>query len=200
MDVQMKSVIDADFFRNITEYERGTGLFLNVLDELHMNPVMHEFVIGTELKDNKYLRYLLDGKMISVVYYRDYLSNDIDRAEYEKYFIAAYERVNRFEFPEGNDIYEYAESGESLGEIRSLYMAKKMGYQYFMSDDADARLLAKTFFSSKRSVEVKSLFDVLVLCKEKNTRLKWTDINPTVCNAMQKRQDRIKQLKELYNK
>lgn len=67
-----------------------------------------------------------------------------------------------------------------------------------MSDDADSKMLAKSFFSSKRRVVVKSLFDVLVMCKESNTKLKWKDINPTVTNAMHKRQDKIKYLKGIY--
>ena len=69
-----------------------------------------------------------------------------------------------------------------------------------MSDDADAKMLAKNFFSSKKKVKVKSLFDVLIMCKERDTNLRWKDINPTVTNAMRKRQDKIDRLKELYCK
>lgn len=73
-----------------------------------------------------------------------------------------------------------------------------MGYMYFMSDDADAKYLANNFFSSKCKVTVKTLFDVLVMCKENGTGLRWKDINPTVTNVMRKRQDRVEQLKKLY--
>ena len=111
----------------------------------------------------------------------------------------AYEVINYLEFPKKIDIYEYADKEESLGEIRSLYMAGKMGYIYFMSDDADAKSLAKKFFSSKREVKVKSLFDVLVMCKERGVNLQWKDINPTVTNAMRKRQDKVDRLKKLYS-
>lgn len=38
-----------------------------------------------------------------------------------------------------------------------------------------------------------------MICKEKNIGLQWKDINPTVCNAMQKRQDKVNKLKGLYN-
>lgn len=58
--------------------------------------------------------------------------------------------------------------------------------------------IAKNFFTSKKKVEVKSLFDILVMCKERNTKLQWKDINPTVSNAMEKRQDKVNKLKELY--
>ena len=197
MDEQIKVVIDADFFINITEYEHGTALFLRVLNDLGMKPIMHEFVANVELKGNVYLQQLLDAGIVSVVSYRDYLEEE-DKEEYAEYFAEAYERINHFDFAETGDIYEYADKDESLGEIRSLYMARKMGYIYFMSDDADAKTLARNFFSGKRKVNVKSLFDVFVMCKEKNTSLQWKDINPTVSNAMMKRQDKIDRLRELF--
>lgn len=198
MDEQIKVAIDADFFRNITEYERGVGLFLQVMKDLGMKPFMHEFVANVELKGNQYLEKLRDMDEISIVFYNDYL-NEENRLEYEEYFRQAYETINYRDFPKKSDIYEYADKEESLGEIRSLYMASKMGYIYFMSDDADARTLAKKFFSSKREVAVKTLFDVLVMCKEKDTKLQWKDINPTVANAMQKRQDKINTLSNMYH-
>lgn len=67
-----------------------------------------------------------------------------------------------------------------------------------MSDDADAKYLANNFFSRKRKVTVKTLFEALVMCKENSTKLKWKDINPTVTNVMRKRQDKVEQLKKLY--
>lgn len=199
MDEQIKVAIDANFFINITEYEHGTDLFLKVMGDLGLKPVMHEFVANTELKGNTYLQQLLDKGIVSVVSYRDYLKEE-DKAEYAEYFTKAYERVNHLDFSKTDDIYEYADQDESLGEIRSLYMARKLEYIYFMSDDADAKMLAKNFFSSKNVVKVKSLFDVLVMCKERDTNLRWKDINPTVINAMRKRQDKIDRLKELYCK
>lgn len=196
MDERIKAVIDADFFRKLTEHENGIGLFLRVMDDLGMDPIMHEYVAETELKDNVYLQKLLNMGKLSIVHYGDYLKEE-DHDEYEKYFRAAYEKINYFDFPE-EDIYQYAARGESLGEIRSLYMARKRGYIYFMSDDAGARTLAKSFFSSKRALEVKTLFDAFVMCKERNTKLKWKDINPTVTNAMRKKQKKILELKAMY--
>lgn len=199
MDEQKKAVIDADFFRHITEYERGTNLFLQVMDDLDIEPVMHEFVAKVELKGNTYLQQLIDTGNISIISYKDYLKEE-NKSDYEQYFRLAFEQVNYYDFPAGRDIYQYEDRGESLGEIRSLYMARKMGYIYFMSDDADARMLVKNFFSSKRTITVKTLFDTLVMCKEKNTALKWKDINPTVSNIMRGKQDKMDYLKKLYSK
>lgn len=74
----------------------------------------------------------------------------------------------------------------------------KKGYHYFMSDDGHSKSLAKNFFSRKHAIEVNSLYDVLVKCKERGTDLTWKYINPTVTNALNKRQDRIANLKKLY--
>lgn len=166
MNERIRAVIDADFFRKLTEYEKGIKLFLRIMDGLGMEPVMHEFVADTELKGNVYLDELLTAGKILIVRYEDYLGEE-DREEYERYFLEAYERINYFGFPKKEDIYQYAECGESLGEIRSLYMARKKGYIYFMSDDVDAKRLAKSFFSSKRTVMVISLFEAFNKCKEK---------------------------------
>ncbi|MCI8966527.1 MAG: hypothetical protein HFH75_02920 [Lachnospiraceae bacterium] len=124
MSVQMKTAIDADFFRNITTYEHGINLFLRVMEGLNMKTVMHEFVAETELKGNEYLRQLSDTKKIEVIHYKDYIE-DTDQNNYAKYFITAFERINKYDFPNNQDIYKYAEPDESLGEIRSLYMARK---------------------------------------------------------------------------
>ena len=200
MDNRTTAVIDADFFRNATEYDRSTTFFLRILDEMEMKPVMHESVAETELSQNQYLDQLLQSGRIAVVRYEDYLRDDTDKEEYKEYFLDAYERINHLEFPADEDIYKYSDQKESLGEIRSLYMAMKKGYHYFMSDDGDSKFLAKNYFSSKHAIEVNSLYDVLVKCKEKGTTLTWKDINPTVSNAMNKRQDKIENLKELYIK
>lgn len=197
MDERIKAAIDADFFRKITDYERGTALFLRVMNELNIQPVMHEFVAGNELEGNPYLQELLEANEIIVIHYSDYLKA-ADRESYEDYFREAYERINRFPFARGGNIYTYAENQESLGEIRSFYMAKKLGYTYFMSDDADARTLARNFSSSKYKVIVQTLYDVFTECRAKGTSLMWKDIKVTATNAMRKRQDKLNKLKEIY--
>ncbi|MCM1056035.1 MAG: hypothetical protein NC517_00285 [Firmicutes bacterium] len=198
MSDQIKAVIDADFFIHVTEYEKGTRLFLQIMRDLNLSPVMHRFVADTELKNDPYLPALLNDRQLTVIDYEDYLSDDSDKQEYAEYFRAAYERLNRFPFPEGADIYKYAQPRENIGEIRSLYMAMKKNYAYFMSDDGGSRALAKNFFSGKHRVNVNSLYDALIQCKEQGTCMTWKDINPTVTNAMRSRQDRIDSLREMY--
>lgn len=198
MNGQIKAVIDADFFRNATEHDNGVTLFLRILNGLDMQPVMHEFVAETELHQNKYLKQVMQTGQIVVIRYGDYLQNDAEKEEYKEYFLEAFERINRYDFPQNEDIYQYSHRQESLGEIRSFYMALKMGCPYFMSDDGDSKTLARNFSSSRHTVDVASLYDVLIMCKKKGVGLSWKDINPTVTKAMNKRQDKVSRLKELY--
>lgn len=198
MDAQIKAVIDADFFIHATEYEKGTDLFLQIMHDLNLHPVMHRFVAETELNGNSYLSVPKNNHLLTVIDYTDYLLCDQDCSEYDEYFREAFERLNHFPSPENEDIYTYNQPHESLGEIRSLYMAVKNNYPYFMSDDGGSRFLAKTFFSSKHKIDVKCLYDALIQCKECGTVLTWKDINPTVTNAMRSRQDRVNTLRNLY--
>lgn len=102
----------------------STELFLHIMDDLNVRPVMHEFVAETELSQNQYLEQLLREHRLVVVRYEDYLQNHADQEEYREYFLEAFERLNRYDFPKNEDIYRYKEKQESLGEIRSLYMAE----------------------------------------------------------------------------
>ena len=77
-------------------------------------------------------------------------------------------------------------------------MAKKMSYTYLMSDDADARTLARNFSSRKFRVIVQTLYDVFVECRRQEAGFVWKDINVTATNAMRKRQDKLNKLKEIY--
>ena len=76
-----------------------------------MQPVMHEFVAETELRQNRYLDQLLQNHKITVVRYEDYLCGDTDKEEYKEYFLDVYRRINLYEFPKNEDIYEYSDEG-----------------------------------------------------------------------------------------
>lgn len=190
------AVIDADFYIKMTKYACDRGaLFLQLLRDLGVQAVMHEYVAKTELKTDEYIQDFIDNGQIEVRKYEDYLISEQDKREYENYFIEAYERMNRFDFPEGEDIYEYACEDEGLGEIRSIYLAKKLGYHYFMSDDGGARRLAKSFW---RRPEVLNIYDALVQCKENGTSITLKQLNPTISNVFRDRQNMLTNLRELY--
>lgn len=104
MDIQTRAVIDADFFIKTTEYERGTNLFIRIMQDLNLHPVMHQFVAEIELKTNPHLSALTANGQLTVVRYADYLTSNADKADYEEYFREAFERLNLFPFPEQEDV------------------------------------------------------------------------------------------------
>lgn len=190
------AVIDADFYIKMTKYACDRGaLFLQMLKDLGVQAVMHKYVAKVELKKDEYIKDFIDSGQIELRDYSDYLISEQDRSEYEDYFIEAYERMNRYDFPEDEDIYEYACEDEGLGEIRSLFLAKKMGYHYFMSDDGGARRLATSFW---KRPEVLNVYDALLKCKESGTSITLKQLNPTISNVFRDRQNKLKVLQEVY--
>lgn len=191
-----RAVIDADFYIKMTEYANDKGvLFLQLMQDLGVKPVMHKYVAKVELKDNPYIRDMIDCGTIEVLDYEDYLLSEREKVDYETYFVEAYEVLNRFDFSEKEDIYTYSCKDESLGEIRSIYMAKKLGYRYFMSDDGGARVLAKKFWTSPIVLNV---YNALLQCKERGTVITLKQLNPTITNVFRERQDKLKILQNTY--
>ena len=190
------AVIDADFYIKMTEYAcDDSKLFLQLMRDLGVKPVMHEFVANVELNDNPYIIELLDSGAIEIRNYENYLKTDKDKQDYKAYFLDAYERMNCFDFPKGEDIYTYDTKDESLGEIRSIYMAKKLGYGYFMTDDGGAKRLAKSFLNNPIVLDV---FQALIECKTKGTEITLKQLNPTITNVFRDRRDKLKILQNTY--
>lgn len=190
------AVIDADFYIKMTQYACDQGvLFLQLVQDLGVQPVMHDYVVNVELKQDLYIKSMIESGQIEVRDYKDYLISDKDIKDYESYFLEAYERMNRFDFPEQENIYTYSCVDEGLGEIRSIYMAKKLGYGYFMSDDGGAKRLAKSFWVNPI---VLSVYEALLKCKERGTSITLKQLNPTITNVFRERQDKLKILQNVY--
>ena len=198
MTINMRhyAVIDADFYIKLTQYASDKGaLFLQLMKDLGMQPVMHAYIVNVELRRDTLIHKLVELGCIEVRNYDDYLVSEEDRADYEEYFLEAYERMNRFEFPEKEDIYSYSCEDESLGEIRSIYMAKKLEYDYLMSDDGGAKRLAKAFL---KAPIVLNVYHALLRCKERGTSITLKQLNPTITNVFRERQEQLKMLRERY--
>lgn len=190
------AVIDADFYIKMTQYAYDKGaLFLQLMKDLGVQPVMHAYIVNVELGRDTLIHELVESRCIEVRNYEDYLISDGDRGDYEAYFLEAYERMNRFEFPEKEDIYTYSCEDESLGEIRSIYMAKKLGYDYLMSDDGGAKRLALAFL---KAPIVLNVYSALLKCREKGTSITLKQLNPTITNVFRERQEQLRVLREKY--
>ena len=194
-----KAVIDADFFIKMTAYDTAGELFLQLMEDLDLQPVMHQYVAEVELKNIELVQKLVGKQKIQIIKYADYIDVS-SKEDYREYFLRAYERMNRFDFPDEEDIYTYHAQDESLGEIRSIYMAKIMGFPIFMSDDRLARKLATEIFLPQKPIEAKSLFRALMDVKEKGTSITLKQLNPTISNVFRNRRDLLEQIRNVYGK
>ena len=195
-----KVVIDADFFRNATEHEIGTALFEKLMSDNNYLPVMHQYVSSVELKGDEKLGNLIKSRKIEVISDSDYLSaNDED---YKTYFLEMYERLNGVEFGD-EDILIYGYDGqrwrESLGEIRSAYLAYVKGFGLLLSDDHGAWEAANYLSSSKHKIDVKRLYDLLISNPQRSGSLRWRDIKYTVEKVYCSRKQQMDELRRLYN-
>ena len=121
-----RAVIDADFFIKLAQYDKKAVVFQKIMDDLNIQPVMHEYVARKEIKTIPEIQDLIQEGKIIVLNDTDYITDE-NREDYEEYFKQAYEIMNHYEFPDGEDIYTYECPDESLGEIRSIFMVKILG-------------------------------------------------------------------------
>ena len=160
---------------------------------------MHKYVADVELKNSTSLQELIACGEIDIVDYDAYIDRENDE-NYREYFKLAYEKMNRYDFPDNQDIYTYHCNDENLGEIRSIYMAMRMNCMYFMSDDSGARSFVKNTFTSKKRLETMSVYDALKKCCDLKTSISLKQLNPVIHQIFRERQDRLKNFRKCIRK
>lgn len=200
MESNQKVVIDADFFRSTTDHEPGTRLFEALMNDNGYQPVMHKYVSSVELKNNDRLNTLIKNGKIEIVSDNDYIEkND---ANYIDYFNEAYYLLNDRSL-DGEDVmlygYDVPRWEESLGEIRSVYLAYAMNYRIILSNDSDTLLLTKRISSSKHVIESVRLEKLLLNNPKQGGSLTWKDIRITVDKVYNNRQEIRGKIYAAYN-
>lgn len=170
-----KVAIDTDFFIKITEKSKDGDLFVKLMNELNVRPVMHEYVYYEELCGYSIAENLVNKKFIEIVKYEDFLA-DGTREWYENAFREAYKYFNYNKFQ--GDVYTDKKKGRNLGEIRTALMAVYMGIKVFMSDDCGAKEYVKERVNSRRHpLEVQNIYDVLmIIAGKENRKVSWSEI------------------------
>lgn len=74
----------------------------------------------------------------------------------------------------------------------------QLQYPYFMSDDGLAKQLADRNSTSKHPITTWNVYEALMQCKERGTRITLKMLNPTISNIFRKRQDKLKKLQEEF--
>lgn len=188
-----KAAIDTDFFIKITEKSKDGDLFIKLMNELNIRPVMHEYVYYEELSGNPVAESLVGNKYIEIIKYEDFLAEGSNEW-YENAFREAYKYFNFDRFQ--GDVYTDKRKRRSLGEIRTALMAVSMEIKVFMSDDGGAKQYVKERVNSKRHpLEVENIYDVLmIIAKKKDRKISWAEVKGCAKRVIkdQKRYEEIK--------
>lgn len=190
--------IDADFFKKLTEKDVSGELFLKIMDELNISPVMHEYVYSYELNGNPTARKLKESGIIKIYNYPDYINASNGQA-YQSNFERAYDYFNAKKFK--GDVYSYHHSEESLGEIRTSLMALYLKIDLFMSDDGDAKSFVTNRLSSRRhKITVYNIYDTLVeLHNLENLSIKWSEVKGMAKRVFERAMYKYDAINELWH-
>lgn len=169
--------IDADFFRAFTEDSRNEDLFLQVMDEFHAIPVMHEYVYRYELADISVLKKWVAEGIVRIIEYDDFITEK-NREKYKDDFTKTYKAFNYLAFDETFDVFQYHHMQENLGEIRTILMAVRMNIGVFMSNDKEAkRFIINRINHGKVQITVYNLKDTFAwIGRQEGKNLRWKNI------------------------
>lgn len=175
--------IDTDFFIKLTEKAGNGELLVQIMNELNIQPVMHEYIYREELCGNIIAKGLVESGFIKEITY-DFFITAENQAGYESSFRTAYQYFNYDVFKD--DVYNCKRKKENLGEIRTVLMAVYMGIGVFMSDDRMAKTYVNAKINSRRHpMIVKDVHDVFMELAQKEPKvIKWSDIKGCAKHAL----------------
>ncbi|AKN34245.1 hypothetical protein Ccar_24315 [Clostridium carboxidivorans P7] len=191
-------VIDTDFFIKFTEKDSTGKLFIKIMNEMNVTPVMHHYVYTEELMGNSTAKQLVESGSIKVYNHSDFL-NQSNEERYKENFKKAYKAFNYQDF--AGDVFTYRHDKESLGEIRSSLMAFHMGIGIFMSDDGGAKKYVVNQLSSrKHKISVYNVYDTLKNIGEKQVKyLSWSEIKATAKFAFEKIPEKLEEINNIWH-
>lgn len=153
------TIIDCDFFNHITETSKDIKCFNDVISDLNIEPVMHEYVYNEELFSNKCAKDMVAEGLLKIEKFNEFIDDNNER-EYVRYLEEFYKYANGKSVQYVNCNYRtYRKSKENLGEIHSICLALIKKYQLFLSDDYGAKSL-NAIIEKKSQIRVKNIYDV----------------------------------------
>lgn len=153
------TIIDCDFFNHITETSKDTKYFEDLIRDLKIVPVMHEYVYFQEMILNKCAEKLVNDGLLKIEKFEEFI-NDENEEEYVRFFESFYRYANgkNIQYIK-NDYKTYRKSRENLGEIHSICLAIIKKYPMLLSDDSGAKRL-NNIVEKKSQIVIKNIYDV----------------------------------------
>ena len=152
-------IIDCDFFNHITETSKETKYFEDLVSDLKIVPVMHEYVYFQEMILNKCAKKMVSDGFLKIEKFDEFI-NEKNEKEYVRYFESFYHYANgkNIQYIK-NDYKTYRKSRENLGEIHSICLALIKKYPILLSDDSGAKRLNEKV-EKKSQIVIKNIYDV----------------------------------------
>lgn len=157
-------ILDTDFMNYMiraNDIKDKTYFFNKIINDLKVDPVIHEFLYEKEMMDNPLVKKLVDEGVIRVIKYEDFLE-DLNDSYYSKLFSDLYKCCNGRELDYGNsDFSTYQESEANLGEIHSVILAMYTGYTLFFSNDNGSKSMVNAKINTEQyQLKVKNVMDI----------------------------------------
>lgn len=153
------AIIDCDFFNHITETSQDISSFSNVIVDLNIDPVVHEYVYKQELFSSPHASEMVELGLMRVEKFDDFI-NANNENEYKRHFENIYKYANSRDIQYINTDYRtYRKSNENLGEIHSICLAMIKKYPLLLSDDSGAKSINR-MIESKSRISVKNIYDI----------------------------------------
>ena len=197
---RQKVIVDTDFMNYMTRGKDGLEYYFDkIVDDLKLEPVVHEFLYEKEMMGNPLVTKLVREKRLTVIKYQDFLT-DLDDTYYSNLFSDLYKFCNDRPLNFGKAKFRtHQESEANLGEIHSVILALYTEYPLFLSNDNGSKTMATTKINTELyQLEVKNVIDVFdELSTMKNTAISKKDfINLT--KGDDTRKNNIQRIKEKW--
>jgi len=196
-----KAVLDSDFVQGILKW--GTkDFFIQIMDELKVEPIIHPYVAIVELQYCKEAQELISDNYIKVIPYSQYLNTELDKILYNEKVWDILDKISEKELPpeQYRDVFreDFRLTEYSIGEILSELMARYLKAPLFASNDAGAKRVAKYHINTEQyKLEVKNLEELFYEIGDNDNSLKWKDIKSVLRESRWK--DDREQLWKLWN-
>ena len=200
MNIRKKVIVDTDFMNYMIRGKDGIDYYFNkIVNDLNLEPVVHEFLYSKEMMANPLVSKLVKEGKLTVIKYEDFLS-DIDDPYYGGLFADLYKYCNGRSLQYGKSNFRtYQESEANLGEIHSVILALYTGYPLFFSNDNGAKTMAKTKINtSSFQLDVRNIIDVFneIAAMKNKTMTKKDFVNLT--KGDDRRKKKIQEVKEKW--
>ena len=173
--------------------------FNKIINDLNLEPVVHEFLYDKEMMGNPLVSKLVKEGLLTVIKYEDFL-DDIDDPYYRDLFADLYKYCNERPLHYGKTTFRtYQESKVNLGEIHSVILALYTGYPLFFSNDNGAKTMANTKINTSAfQLEVRNIIDVFdeIATMKNKTLTKKDFVNLT--KGDEGRKQKIQEIKEKW--